>query len=304
VVTPNGHALAVTADDFDAPAQQLGTVVLPGSYAPNRPDYRHEVGRRVKRAKLRRGNRHPTATSDDAADATGYAIEADPQLRQRLDAARRADRVRDEIESLERRAEHRDASLGREFDGVLEILTERGYVDAERWQLSDRGVGLSNLFHECDLLVCEAMFDGLFDGLDAASLAGLVSCFVYEHRSPDDPPRPWVPDADVRDRWGRVARLSERLAADELRRGLSEHRAPDPGFLAVAFAWVGGEGFAELVAEEELTGGDFVRTTKQLIDLLGQIAQTAPAAETRAAARHAADAARRGVVADSSVVGQ
>jgi ATP-dependent RNA helicase HelY len=212
--------------------------------------------------------------------------------------------VRDEIESLERRAEHRDASLGREFDGVLEILTERGYVDAERWQLSDRGVGLSNLFHECDLLVCEAMFDGLFDGLDAASLAGLVSCFVYEHRSPDDPPRPWFPDADVRDRWGRVARLSERLAADELRRGLSEHRAPDPGFLAVAFAWVGGEGFAELVAEEELTGGDFVRTTKQLIDLLGQIAQTAPAAETRAAARHAADEARRGVVADSSVVGQ
>jgi ATP-dependent RNA helicase HelY len=300
VITPNGHALAVTADDFEAPAQQLGSVALPGSYAPNRPDYRHEVGRRLKRAKLRRGGRvSPVATHDETS-----AVEADPQLRHRLDAARRADRVRDEIESLERRAEHRDASLGREFDGVLEILAERGYVDADRWQLSERGVGLSNLFHECDLLVCEAMFAGLFDGLEPASLAGLVSCFVYEHRSPDDPPRPWFPDADVRDRWQRIAKLSERLAGDELRRGLSEHRPPDPGFLAVAFAWVGGEGFAELVADEELTGGDFVRTTKQLIDLLGQIAQTAPSTDTRAAARRAADEARRGVVADSSVVGR
>jgi ATP-dependent RNA helicase HelY len=212
--------------------------------------------------------------------------------------------VRDEIESLERRAEHRDASLGREFDAVLAILSERGYVDADRWRLSDRGIGLSNLFHECDLLVCEAMFEGLFDGLDAAPLAGLVSCFVYEHRSADDPPRPWFPDADVRARWERVAQISARLAGDELRRGLSEHRPPDPGFLAVAFAWVGGEGFAELVADEELTGGDFVRTTKQLVDLLGQIAQTAPSAETRAAARRAAEEARRGVVADSSVVGR
>jgi ATP-dependent RNA helicase HelY len=63
---------------------------------------------------------------------------------------------------------------------------------------------------------------------------------------------------------------------------------------------VAGEGFAEVVGDEELTGGDFVRTMKQLIDLLRQLAIVSPVPATRAAAGVAADAAFRGVVADSS----
>ena len=58
--------------------------------------------------------------------------------------------------------------------------------------------------------------------------------------------------------------------------GSAVHRPPEPTFFAVAYAWVAGESFAEVVADEELTGGDFVRTMKQLIDLLGQIATVAP----------------------------
>ena len=60
--------------------------------------------------------------------------------------------------------------------------------------------------------------------------------------------------------------------------------------------------FAEVVEAEELSGGDFVRTTKQLIDLLRQLALVAPVAATRAAAEHAAEALFRGVVAASSSV--
>jgi ATP-dependent RNA helicase HelY len=63
---------------------------------------------------------------------------------------------------------------------------------------------------------------------------------------------------------------------------------------------VAGEGFAEVVSEEELTGGDFVRTMKQLIDLLRQLSTIAPSPSTRRAASKAADAAFRGVVADSA----
>jgi ATP-dependent RNA helicase HelY len=297
VITPSGHALTVTAADFGAPVEPIGTVVLPGSYSPNRTDYRREVGRRLKQAKLRRSERR-----HDVDAVPRDPVEADPELRQRLDAARQADRLRAEIDTLERRGAHRNASLGREFDGVLAILSDRGYVDADAWRLTPRGVGLSNLFHECDLLVCEAMNSGLLDDLDPGSLAGLVSCFVYEHRSPDDPPRPWFPNDDVRRRYERMAALSLEIAGDERRQGLGEHRPPDPGFLAIAFAWVGGEAFAELVADEDLTGGDFVRTTKQLVDLLTQVGQTAPLEATRSAARRAADLARRGVVADSSLV--
>jgi hypothetical protein len=45
-----------------------------------------------------------------------------------------------------------------------------------------------------------------------------------------------------------------------------------------------------------------VRNVKQVIDLLRQIAEVAPNADTAAMARDAADACRRGVVAASSMV--
>jgi ATP-dependent RNA helicase HelY len=80
------------------------------------------------------------------------------------------------------------------------------------------------------------------------------------------------------------------------------HRAPDPTFAAVAFAWAAGEGFADVVSEEEMSGGDFVRTMKQLIDLVRQLALVAPEAATRRVAEQAADALFRGVVAASSTV--
>ena len=108
-----------------------------------------------------------------------------------------------------------------------------------------------------------------------------MSVFVYEHRSPEPPPPPWFPSAEVRARWRRIAAISEDLAADERATGLAEHRPPDPTFVAVAYAWVAGEGFAEVVADEELTGGDFVRTMKQLDRPARQLALVAPGRRRR-----------------------
>jgi hypothetical protein len=59
------------------------------------------------------------------------------------------------------------------------------------------------------------------------------------------------------------------------------------------------EGLAEVVGDEELTGGDFVRTMKQLVDLARQVALVAPEAATRTRASEVATRAFRGVVADS-----
>ena len=55
---------------------------------------------------------------------------------------------------------------------------------------------------------------------------------------------------------------------------------------------------------EELSGGDFVRNMKQLIDLLRQIAVIAPSAQTRADAERAGEMLLRGVVAVSSAIGE
>ena len=49
-----------------------------------------------------------------------------------------------------------------------------------------------------------------------------------------------------------------------------------------------------------MTAGDFVRTTKMLVDMLGQISAAAGDSQVRRTARRAADLVLRGVVAYSS----
>jgi ATP-dependent RNA helicase HelY len=133
-------------------------------------------------------------------------------------------------------------------------------------------------------------------------MAGLVSLLTYEHRSKDAPPPPWYPSRLVRERATQIDQIAQKLVRDEAKAGLPATRLPDPTFLALAYAWAAGEPFDVVIADEDLSGGDFVRNVKQLIDLLRQIGEVAPDPETRATARAASDRLYRGIIAASSEV--
>ena len=113
---------------------------------------------------------------------------------------------------------------------------------------------------------------------------------------------PWFPSPEARRRWAQIEALHARLRDAEERARLPARRDLDPGFVALAHAWAAGEGLDDVLEDEELSGGDFVRNVKQLIDLLRQLGDVADRDATRRACRQAADALFRGVVAASSVV--
>jgi ATP-dependent RNA helicase HelY len=292
-ITRQADVLLLTASDFPDVPVAVGAVKLPGAFAPNKADYRKDVARALARVKTSGGSRRRPE-----GDPGTHPVERDPDLRARLRAAGQAERLERELAELARRVEGHQDSLAQDFDRVLAVLGRRGYVDQPAWVLTERGRVLARVFHESDLLVCECLHQGVFDDVDPPALAGLLSTFVYEHRSPDPPAPPWFPSSDVRARWRRVQAMSEDLAGDERATGLAEHRPPDPGFAAAAYAWVSGEELADVVEDEELTGGDFVRTMKQLVDLARQLALVAPVESTRRRARELAEVAFRGVVAD------
>lgn len=296
LLTSRKTIVNVTAADLRTPLWTLGHVDLPQPYSPHRPQFQAEAARRLSRARLR-----PTRRGSRDADLSRHPVEDDPDLLERLQAAQRGDRVERDLRELRKRSAGQERTVARRFDDVIALLNRWGHV--ENWTLTDAGAVLARTFHESDLLVAEAVSRGLLDGFDAISTAALASVFSYEHRSPDAPPPPWFPSSKVRRRWHDIEALSHKLAGEEERAGLTVHRSPDPTFLAVAYAWASGEGFAELVAEEELTGGDFVRTMRQLIDLLRQLAQVAPHRTTRQRCGEAADLLRRGVVAATDVGG-
>ena len=307
VVDERSKPRMVSAVDLVEPPRAVGSVELPVPYNPSNRAFQHQVGDALRRARIdgssgggRPAGEPPTPLHPAFAAAEAHPVADCPDREAHLRSAAQAERVERELEELQRQVRGRTASLARRFDRVLRLLETWGYLDG--WALTDAGHVLARTYHEADLLVAEAMTTGLLDDLDVASLAALVSSFTYEHRGRDRPPEPRFPSSTVRVRFADLRRLAEYLNADEEAGGLPTTRPPDPGFMHLAHAWAAGQELSEVLDDEELTGGDFVRNVKQLIDLLRGIADVAPVPATSARARQAADALHRGVVTASSTL--
>jgi ATP-dependent RNA helicase HelY len=306
----DGDPLTLGADDVPEPPERLGRIEMPAPYAPNNRAFQHKIADDLRTARL---TRRPASPDDagPAGDGAGeqppfpspladHPVHGCPDRDRHLRTLGQLDRARRELSDMRREVRTRTESLARRFDRVLRLLEAWGYL--EGWALTERGQVLARTYHESDLLVAEAVTSGLLDGLDPASLAGLVSCFTYEQRGPTTPPPPWFPSRLVRTRWGDLERLADELRADEEAAGLPGTRAPDPGFVALAHAWAAGEPLGEVLGDEELSGGDFVRNIKTLIDLVRQVGDIAPDPATARAARQATAALHRGVVSISSTL--
>jgi ATP-dependent RNA helicase HelY len=312
-IRPDRKLVSLGPRDFPAPPHPLARVELPLPYAPHNSAFQRHVASALAAAHLRDDgpvgrsgrpgpSRRPSRAEDAQAQAemaAGHPVAGCPDLRQHLRAAERAERLARDSERLERRIRGRTESLARQFDRVLRVLEAWGYVDG--WALTAAGERLAGLYHEADLLVVECLQQGLLDGLRPSELAALVSVFTYEARGPGAV-APGFPAQPLRERWARIDRLASELNDAEDDAGLPMTRRPDPGFVALAHAWGAGDELATIIADEEISGGDFVRNVKQLIDLLRQLAEIAPDGETRRAARTASDRLFRGVVAASSII--
>lgn len=208
-----------------------------------------------------------------------------------LRALRNRQRLQGEVDRATERLRDRAESLVDQFDRLLQLLEDWGHLSG--WALTAKGERLVRLYHECDLVIAEAIDEGLLDGVDAPSLAGLLSAFVYESRPSGPRLEEWFPSAAVAQTAMNLDSLALAVAADERRLGLPTTRRPDFGFFGLAHAWASGRDLERLLADD-LPGGDFVRTIKQLLDLLRQVADTDAPCATVAA--EAAAAMQRGVV--------
>jgi superfamily II RNA helicase len=199
-----------------------------------------------------------------------------------------------------------DVPLERQLDAVLGLLGDRGYLAG--WRVTASGERLAAIFHDCDLLIAEAVGAGLLGGLDAPSLAALVSLFTFESRRAAFPGE--LPTAKLARRAGELTDLAKNLRIDEHSRRLARTRPLDAGFARLSYEWARGADLRWLVTPAGATtrrgtggglcGGDFVRNMKQLVDLLRQLALTEAGSRLGDVAGRAADALVRGIVAAST----
>lgn len=302
-VDVEGQKMEFTAADLAQTPDVLGQIELPQPYLPASVSYAFEVAGLLRRSRLARsGNgsgRKNSARGTKAGDRTpkrGGTVTLDNSA---VRALQRLERVEADIERHRRSSAKAVDSLATQFDRVVELLIEREHVDG--WSLTGSGERIARLYHETDLLVVEALEQGVFDGLGPADVAALASVFVYEERS-STPRQPWFPSKELRRRHREVVAIHLSVAAAERSHRLPESRGPDPGFLAAAHGWAAGGSLEDVLAEEDFTAGDFVRVARQLIDLLRQLGQLAPHPDTAKASRQAAEALNRDLVAASSRV--
>ena len=122
-------------------------------------------------------------------------------------------------------------ALSRRLDRALGAArAPRATSTSSAWRLTARGAVLARIYHESDLLVAEALADGVFDGLDAPGLAAVVSACTFETRPGRGAGRVPSPPKARRGPAGRPsATVAERLRAEEAGGAPAAHPGPDDG---------------------------------------------------------------------------
>lgn len=312
VVTAGRWAGRLTTADFHGPVPALGRIRL-GKFTDHRsPKVRRDVASALASSGISVPARGARRAPEDDVDLTvlRLAVRAHPvhgcsDRGEHLQWARRWQRLTAENQALAKKVATARGSLGQDLDRILQLLSERGYVVGDN--LTPAGRTLSRIWSESDLVVSECLRRGLWEGLDHAELAAVVSALVFESRrdSSGVGRTAQARSTAAAEAMAATVRVWSEITSQERAFGLPATREPDLGFAAALSAWARGGSLTDamtvaVAGGTDVTAGDFVRWCRQAVDLLDQVAVVADGvvAETAGAA---VTALRRGVVAMGSV---
>lgn len=313
----NGAALALTASDTLRKLQPrdiagrkpvVGRIDLPRRYP-----WKHQIRRQVLSQLQAFKPREPRDTDvelEEPADLThrtggtwdlvaAHPVFACPDRREHERWAARVDELEKELASQQRRLRNRTEGLARTFERVIGVLQEFDYI-SEEGNPTPKGDRLCRIYNEGDLLVAETLERQILSDLNVADLAAVVSTLVHEARGIALEPA-W-PNERARQGYVSIRRVWREIEQAEESRGVALCSEPDPGFVDGIHAWASGEPLEEILAFTEMSPGDFVRSAKQVWDLLRQLVDVATDDELAATCRKAASEIYRGVIAYSGAL--
>lgn len=321
IVTLDRRARRISEKDVPHGVTVAGRMKLPkGPLKARSAVWRRDIAERLDQASRGMEFTKPDRSNSGATDDSEVR-----QLREQLRShpchgchdreqhARWADRYRGlakETDQLKQRVNNRTHSVARQFDRVCALLTELGYLEKsdtnQQLTVTESGRLLAGLYSDQDLLAAECLRRGIWHGLSPSQLAGALAALVFENRRSDDDEqraRPRITEAVTQ---ALIAQedIAVELAEREAHHRLDFIRPPDSGFSLAAWQWADGDDLDEVLRSANLAAGDFVRWSRQLIDLLSQVAVAAGMQgdnELRDSARTAVDSIRRGVIAYDSV---
>ncbi|KQR21958.1 RNA helicase [Agreia sp. Leaf335] len=233
-----------------------------------------------------------------------HPVHSCPDREQHARWAERWWRLKKDTDRLAQQINTRTGAISKVFDRVTDVLVELGYLTAEadgEMTLTPTGRTLKRIYGERDLLVAECLRRQAWKDLDAAGLAAMACSLVYEpRREENDVADRFLPRGPFRAALESTRHILESIQELEARHRLPEGSPISTGLSLAMYQWARGARLDDVLTDADMQAGDFVRWTKQTIDLLDQL-QGQPDARVARTARDALDLIRRGIVAYSSV---
>jgi ATP-dependent RNA helicase HelY len=213
-------------------------------------------------------------------------------------------RLKRETDALSQQIRSRTGAVAKVFDRVTDILVACGYLSQDehgRTGLTVHGRTLKRIYGERDLLVAECLRRNTWSQLDVPSLAAMASALVYEPRRDEgNASERYLPKGAFRPALEKTNEIWSRLDDLERQNRLPGSEPVATGLSLAMHSWARGGSLNKVLEDADMAAGDFVRWTKQTIDLLDQLSLVADGPVGRTA-RQALEAIRRGIVAYSSV---
>ncbi len=305
VLTQDRTFFRLSARDFEDPPASLTRIPLPRSGSARSARYRRDLAARLVALEVRPPKRSRHAQDEQAEreaariqrQAEQHPCHACPDRDEHERWARRAADLERQVQGVDRRIRMRTETLARQFERVLGVLEDLDYVQG--FAIRPKGRTLARIYGEGDVLVAEAVAEGLLEGLTPAEAAAVVSTIVYESRE-RVPREGSLPTGAAKDRFERLQGIYRRVRRAEDDHHVELCRELEAGFAAPVHRWAEGEPLEDVLRETGLAPGDFVRNCKQLLDLLRQIEDVAEG-EQAEVVRRAREAVNRGVVSYTGV---
>jgi len=311
VLTHERQVRRVSTVDVPSAVPTLGRVKVPKNFSAKDSTMRRDLARKAVNVAENADYEEPTtsAGADDEIGALRARLRAHPchGCQDREAHARWAERyfrTERQIADLDKRIAARTHSIARQFDRVCETLVDLGYLEGEgdHLRITTSGRMLGGLYSESDLLIAQCLKSGQWSDLQPHELASVVSCVVYQSRRSEGDLRPAVPGGAVETAIDGLFRTWAKLSDVERSHKLSAGPEPDAGLAWAIYRWAKGASLLTILTSNDVSAGDFVRWTRQVIDVLGQIQQAADDPKLTEMAASAASSLDRGVVGYAPVL--
>ena len=311
VLTHERQVRRVSTVDVPTAVPTLGRVKVPKNFSAKDASMRRDLARKAVSVAEDADHHTPihANTNNDEVSELRARLRAHPchGCQDREAHARWAERyfrAQRQISDLERRIATRTHSIARQFDRVCETLVDLGYLEGQGddLQITESGRMLGGLYSESDLLIAQCLKAGDWNNLQPHELAAVVACVVYQSRRSEGDVRPAVPGGPIETAVDELFKTWAKLSDVERAHKLNPGPEPDAGLAWAIYRWAKGASLLTILTSNDVSAGDFVRWTRQVIDVLGQIQQAATDRALRDIADRAASAIDRGVVGYAPVL--